>query len=485
MKGDSFYAQAMGIRHRCYMLFCALCEAMERLWRGKFYFPLLLGITLSAVVFHQAVLGVSVMLVITACMFLFCPDILAGMSSICVMTLLATEHYTDMGAFLPCLPLALVAAVSLVAHLLVWPLELRIGRSCRGLLLVSAAAAMSGMGAISQAQALKPMSLYYSLGLGVMLLGVYLLTRAQMAKEGGEEMLRRFAGIFYTMGLCAAGVILWAYIENWDPAAAIHVAPDLRWRNFVTTVLLTTLPVPFAFAIKHKAHLLSAAVLTASLTVTGSRMGLLLGAVELLLCCCYLVRWGVISKKLMRKILLLGAGAVLLLSPLILTVALGGRTGENDFHGSNMIRLQLLARSVEDFLHYPLFGIGLSNPANADLYPVVEGSMVFYHNLPAQVMGSMGMLGIVAYGVLIHDRVSLLRSGHNAWSNMLGLCYLGMLMVSMVNPGEFCPFPNAVMMTMAFAAVEEAVGDPVLTLAQLNTGWYRIWIGPWEPALRK
>ncbi len=485
MKGDSFYAEAVRIRHRCYLLFCALSEAVERLWRGKFYFPLLLGITLSAVVFHKAVLGVSVMLAITASMFLFCPDILAGISSVCVMTLLATEHYTAMGTFLPCLPMAFIAAVSLVTHLLIWPLELRIGRSCRGLLLVSAAAAMGGMGAISQAQALKPMSLYYSLGLGVMLLGVYLLTRSQMAKEGGEEMLQRFAGIFYTMGLCAAGVILWAYIEHWDPTAAIHVAPDLRWRNFVTTVLLTTLPAPFAFAVKHRVHLLSAVVWTVALMVTGSRMGLLIGAAELVLCCWYLVRWGVIPKRVMRVLLLVGVGAALALGPHILAVALGGRAGASEFRGSDMIRLKLLARSVEDFLRYPLFGIGLSNPANADLYPVVEGSMVFYHNLPAQVIGSMGMLGVVAYGVLIHDRLSLLRSGRNPWSDMLGLCYLGMLMVSMVNPGEFCPFPNAVMMVMAFSAVEEAVSDPALTPAQLNAGWYRIWLGPWKPALRK
>ncbi len=473
------------MRHRCYMLFCALSEAMERLWHGKFYFPLLLGITLSAVLFHEAVLGAAIMLGISAWMFLFCPDILAGLSSVCVMTLLTTEHYTEMSAFLPCLPLAFVGAVSLVAHLLIWPLELRIGRNCRGLLLVSAAAMLGGMGAITQAEALKPMSLYYSLGLGVMLLGFYLLTRSQMAKIGGEAMLRRFASLFYTMGLCAAGIIFWAYIEHWDPTAAIHAAPDLRWRNFITTILLTTLPVPVGFAVKRRAHLLSVGVLAGALLLTGSRMGLVLGAIELFLCCCYLVRWGVISKRVMCVLLALGAGAALVLGPQILAVALGGRAGESDFRGSDMIRLKLLARSVEDFLHYPLFGIGLSNTANADLYPVVEGSMVFYHNLVAQVIGSMGMLGIVAYGVLLHDRICLLRSGRNPWSDMLGLCYLGMMMVSMVNPGAFCPFPNAIMITMAFSAVEEAVGDPALTPAQLSAGWYRIWLGPWKPALRK
>ena len=485
MKGNSFYAETMRLRHRVYLLFCALSEATERLWQGKFYFPLLLIVTLSAVALHEALWGASILLMITAWMFLFCPDVMAGISAGCVMTLLATEHYTDMGAFLPCMPLLLIAVVALATHLLVWPLELRVGRSCRGLLLVSAAAVLGGMGAISQVQALKPMSLYYSLGLGVMLLFFYLLTRSQMAKVGGEETLRRFAGLFYTIGLGAAGVIFLAYIEHWDPTAAVHVAPDLRWRNFIATILVTTLPVPFGFAVKHKGHLLSAVILTMALVVTGSRMALLFGAVELVLCCCYLVRWGVISKRVMKTLLLVGVAAAIILGPQILAVALGGRTGENDFHGSNVIRLQLIARGVEDFLRYPLFGIGLNNPANADLYPVVDGSMVFYHSLPIQVMASMGMLGVVAYGVLFHDRLTLLRDSKSSWADMLGLCYIGMLLVSMVNPGEFCPFPNAVLMTIAFSAVEEAVDDPVLSIEQLSVSWYRIWVGPWKPALRK
>ena len=37
--------------------------------------------------------------------------------------------------------------------------------------------------------------------------------------------------------------------------------------------------------------------------------------------------------------------------------------------------------------------------------------MVFYHNSLAQVMGSMGLVGIVAYGRLLHDRIALLRQG--------------------------------------------------------------------------
>ena len=67
--------------------------------------------------------------------------------------------------------------------------------------------------------------------------------------------------------------------------------------------------------------------------------------------------------------------------------------------------------------------------------------MVFYHNSIAQIMGSMGLVGI-AYGVLMRDRIALLRAGKTPFVRALALSYLGMLLISLTNPGEFCPLPQ-------------------------------------------
>ncbi|MBQ4382080.1 MAG: hypothetical protein II794_05005, partial [Oscillospiraceae bacterium] len=73
-----------------------------------------------------------------------------------------------------------------------------------------------------------------------------------------------------------------------------------------------------------------------------------------------------------------------------------------------------------------------------------------------------------AYGRLISDRVALLWRGRkDPFVAMLAMSYLGMLMVSMTNPGEFCPFPNAAMMVMLFAMTEDAVGDVAVPVTQL------------------
>ena len=132
-------------------------------------------------------------------------------------------------------------------------------------------------------------------------------------------------------------------------------------------------------------------------------------------------------------------------------------------------RWKLLAAGVQDFLRHPLFGTGLGNTAHSALAAIVPGSMAFYHNLVAQVIGSMGIVGIFAYGVLIRDRFSLLLRGRkDPFVGAMLLSYLAMLMVSMTNPGEFCPFPNAALMVMVFSMVEEAVGAETVTVTQLR-----------------
>ena len=137
------------------------------------------------------------------------------------------------------------------------------------------------------------------------------------------------------------------------------------------------------------------------------------------------------------------------------------------FHQGDSVRVQLFLRGITDFLHNPVFGIGLISQRNSDLFTGVEGSMVFYHNSIAQIMGSMGLVGIAAYGVLMRDRIALLRAGKTPFVRALALSYLGMLLISLTNPGEFCPFPNAALMVMVFTLAEEATGDVAVPVGEM------------------
>ena len=47
---------------------------------------------------------------------------------------------------------------------------------------------------------------------------------------------------------------------------------------------------------------------------------------------------------------------------------------------------------------------------------------------------------------------------------MAGMYYLGMLMVSMTNPGLFCPLPNAALTVLVFTVLEKCVDGPAAAL---------------------
>ena len=195
-----------------------------------------------------------------------------------------------------------------------------------------------------------------------------------------------------------------------------------------------------------------------------------IGAVLLVLCCIYLVRTGVVSKWAMLGLTAAGAAALALFGMDAVKSLYEFRlSGSGHLISGDEDRWKLLAAGVQDFLLHPLFGTGLGNTAHSALAVIVPGSMAFYHNLVAQVIGSMGIVGIFAYGVLIRDRFSLLLRGRkDPFVGAMLLSYLAMLMVSMTNPGEFCPFPNAALMVMVFSMVEEAVGAETVTVTQLR-----------------
>lgn len=455
------------MRRTLYTLFSRLSRAAQRFWMSRAYFPVLLTVSAAFMAAGEPVYGVVALGCIVIWLLAACPDLLAPVCPFFMAFLMSSQCYGQLTDFLPCAALVPPLLVALLWHFAVWPVTLRIGRSGLGLALVSIATLLGGCDVISRKQAMEPLSLYYTLGLGVGMLVLYVLFRSHLTEKRSYDLHRRFAEIFCALGLCMALAVLLAYGKAWLAEGHIGGVLYLSYRNFATSVLLTALPMPFYLSLRHRGHLATAAVLALALALTGSRSALLFGGILLTLCCVYLMRSGVISR---RCLVLLAAAAgigILALGPALLECVLHSRVGE-DIQDSNSDRLQFLARAADDFLRHPVFGIGLCSTRNADVFTGVEGSMVFYHNSLAQVMGSMGLVGIVAYGRLLHDRIALLRQGsRDPFVRILTLSYLGMFLISLCNPGEFCPFPNAALMVMVFAQAEEAVGDVAVPVRQL------------------
>ena len=331
---------------------------------------------------------------------------------------------------------------------------------------------MSGWDVLTPGGRTEPLILYYTLGLGPGMLALYAVFRSQMAPRRSYDVRVRFARIWLTVGLGMAAVVAALCLRQWEEFAALGGAvPMFRCRNFCATVLLTTLPAAFYLLRFSRWYAAPGALMAVAMLFTGSRSALVFGVVLLALGCVYLVRFRVISRHTMAVLLVMGAAFMLWFGLDEIGVLYHSRLAGGHLIRGDEERWALLAQSAVDFLDHPAFGVGLGNTANDSLFTGVPGSMFFYHNLPAQVAGSMGILGVVAYGRLLADRITLLWRGRNdPFVAMLAMSYLGMLLVSMTNPGEMCPFPNAAMMVMLFAMAEDAVGDVAIPVEQMLPG---------------
>ena len=74
--------------------------------------------------------------------------------------------------------------------------------------------------------------------------------------------------------------------------------------------------------------------------------------------------------------------------------------------------------------------------------------------MPAQIIGGMGLIGVVCYGYQLYNRAKLVFTKADSWGFVLGLSYLGVLLMSMVNPGEFCPLPFELLAVLLFILQE-------------------------------
>lgn len=456
------------LQRRCYGGFRRLSGLSQRFWLSRAYFPFLLWVALGFAALRQPVYGAMALLGICIWLLVFCRDLLASVTPFLLVFLLSTQRYESLGDFLPCAVLAAPFFAALIWHLMVWPVTFRVGRSATGLLLVSAATLLGGCGILSMHQLLQSLSLYYAGCLGGGMLVFYVLLRSCLTYSKGYDLHRRFAAIFCALGVCMACLLMLDYAVRWQEFLQVHTTLYLKYRNFATALLLTTLPMSFYLSLKKPTHLLGVAVQAAGLALTGSRSALLFGVALLGLGFVYLVRWGLIPRKAVLPLCVAGAVLAVLVGPELLSLMMDSRMEDGHlFHQGDSVRVQLFLRGITDFLHNPVFGIGLISQRNSDLFTGVEGSMVFYHNSIAQIMGSMGLVGIAAYGVLMRDRIALLRAGKTPFVRALALSYLGMLLISLTNPGEFCPFPNAALMVMVFTLAEEATGDVAVPVGEM------------------
>lgn len=367
-----------------------------------------------------------------------------------LLTLLLIFCYDSFKVFIGYIWVAPFVLAAAVVHILRLKPRFKKGESFWGLVAVAVATLLGGIGMIPAGDYFRPAALGYALALGPGLVLVYLLMKNEMKTAEDEES---FMADIAAWSLTAAVVVFGRYLvalPAFFESGSFGEPP--QWSNNIATMLMLSFPVLFVYAKRHYLWLLAGFFAAGAAIFSGSNGGLLFATVELLVCLLYL--WlsdkRPIHRLWTRTIFLF---CVFFLVAVVYYVFSRHLLGVGEL-GSISKRLALLWRGFENFVENPLFGSGLGYLGNADLYSGKVGTINWYHVFIAQVVGGLGLVGVAAWGYQLFLRARLALREVRGEGFAPALCYLGLLLMSQVNPGEFCPVPYAFLAVTYFVFLE-------------------------------
>ncbi len=425
---------------------------------GSLAFSLILFAFAALIVLVKGeVWGALAFIGILSVLLVLCDDITVTTLPFLLVCSFILKCYNSFDTFIVFAPFAVIPIAALLFHFIAYRKPLSIGKSYLGIAAVALSITVGGAFSITAEEYFSPTSIFYVLGLGIGMLAAYLLMKSQFLPREGYDLRERFFATFYIAGFFCVFMLFSHYAINLKEILE-NGGINIQWSNNLSTLLMFYLPIPFYYALtKHRLHILSGFLFYLAIVMTGSRGGFVMGFLELLLCLLY-VAW---HDKPLRYaaigILSLGIIGVVLFFPKLSD--LFGSMGDGRFISSNEPRVGLMKRAVADFLANPIFGQGIGYTGNFEYYSPVSGAANWYHMMPFQIIGSMGTVGILAYGYQILGRIRLIFADKNLSSLALGLSYAGILLMSTVNPGEFCPIPYELLTVLLFIFLEMPPGD--------------------------
>ena len=449
---------------------------LDKLLRNKIftyiYTPLLCLLACAIVVHEVEIYGAAVMVLIAALMLVVSSRLTDAMLPVMLTAVFVTKLYDLLGnkvykaQLMEIIWVAVPVVAAVIFHFIYYRKPFVVGRSFWGLCAISVALILGGVGTLPMEDYFSG-ALFYVLGLGVGMMVFYLLIKPQIDEEFSRELLR----VMYIMGLFAGFCVIMFYVRRWDEFISTREFLWFQSKNNLSTFLMFALPFPVFFAVKNPLHMLSTLFMYICMIFSGSRGGLLMGTVELfIILAAYIILYPNNFKQRIIAIstsVVFGA-AVVCCIPLIAKLnGISSDSGGTILNVNELIeklklylvredevRFRVLQRTGDDFRSNPLFGVGMGYTGNEDLYNAKAGAMNWYHMWFAQVFAGLGIVGVLAYGYQLIDRIIIFFKNRNNLTLTLMLSYIGLFLMSQVNPGEFCPAPYAMLGVTFFVIME-------------------------------
>lgn len=393
-------------------------------------------------------------------------DIMAGLAPFSLTSLVAIKCYDSFDVFMGYIWYMVPIVFLLLFHLIAYRRRLTTkGSQFKPILFVSIAILLGGIGFITAKEYFAPTSLYHMVGLGVGMLFLYAYFYSHLDAKRNYSLIDFVTKVMVLTGCFASFMVVSYYLININEVIDRSGLLYIQWRNNCSTVLMITIPFAFFLANKKSYATVFGFFFYFALLLTGSRGGMLFGSIEIVMC---IVMYMLYDRR--RKLAYAIICACILFGFLAFAPQITSFLGYtldrlfsalNDFlvGEQNEVRVRHFARGIQDFLNHPIFGTGLGYMGNRDVHASKEFALCWYHCAPIQVAASFGLVGIGTYLYQFIKRNLLIWKKPTLFNMTIFLSYISLEMMSLVNPGVFCPMPYLLYVTLFMVVVEKCNGE--------------------------
>ncbi len=433
----------------------AMAKGYERFLYSYGYILLITAIGVIGFFTRQEREAIFLIAMMVSIQWVLVKDVLPSLIALMIIGMVPLAR-NEVDYFMPLFWALTYTVPAWLLHWIIYPPKRQIGRFFLPTLTVAIAITLGGLFSPYYLNNFQGASLYYVIALGIGMVMIYLVVENDLPYR--KDATDYFAKMMIGVGIMGIAMVVSYYFHHWE--TIVGSGPDryFQWRNNLSNNLLLSMPFAFYLAAKAKfplVYYLLGTVQFIILVVSFSRGGMIFGTLvfPLLVATLFIVR----PKWSLAFIVILGgvftglyffaetyfAGFEATVASMIERVQIS----------PDEARANLLRRAFENLRNYPLFGTGFGY-TTAPYYNPKPMSMYWYHTTIGQVVGSLGIVGIVAYTFQAIVRTVTLIEKRILFNLFVAFSILGFGGYSMVNVGYFIPLPMVAVLTQMFILVE-------------------------------
>ena len=408
-------------------------------------------------VFSIETYGLLVFAGIICVILVLCEDLMATTLPFLLLAMTLIKCYDSYSTFIGYVWLAVPVVGCLLFHFIFYREKIKIGKCIWAILAASIATTLGGVGFLPLENYLSLVGFYYIFGCGFGMLLVYILLSTYLKASDKYSLSDKLTQIMIVAGLFGVFMIGAYYVKNITTVIDTHSIIYMQWRNNLSTFFMFSMPFAFYKSTKNPYYALLGFLFYGCILLTGSRGGLIFGGIELFICIALL--FSIDKRHRIPYLAIIISIALVLLVYFQNFYSFFGQTFDRLIMGlrgnDKEVRLGLFARAFHDFKSNPIFGTGLTYFGNRDVFHNAKFALCWYHCEPLQIIASFGIVGVLGYVYQGITRLYILFKKTTVFNIAVAVAYIGVEMMSLVNPGVFCPVPYLFLVTMFIVIVEK------------------------------